>query len=156
MSEPELLAVALHDPLAAGLVADLERDLRARYDDDGAAGVPLDPAAFAPPRGTFLVAVLDGRPVACGGLRPHAPGVGELKRMYVDPQVRGRGLARTVLAGLEDAGVRLGLRGLVLATGLRQPEAIALYAGAGWQRVPGYGEWRDHPLTVCFGKPLAP
>ena len=154
MSGAVLHAVALDDPLAQGLIADLVRELQVRYDDDGAAGVPLDPAAFAPPRGAFFVAVLDGRPVACGGLRPHAPGVGELKRMYVDPGARGRGLARAVLAGLEDAAGRLGLHGLVLETGLRQPEAISLYAGSGWQRIPGYGEWRDHPLTVCFGKPV--
>lgn len=155
----QLRAERLDGPVAAPLVADLEADLCRRYDDPGGAGAPLDPDAFAPPRGAFLVALLDDRPVACGGLRTRDPGlpeggVGEVKRMWVDPSARGRGLARAVLAGLEEAGRALGLDRLVLETGVAQPEAIGLYASAGWERVAPYGEWRDSPLSVCFGKRL--
>ena len=149
-----LREVPLDAPVAAPLLADLEADLCRRYDDPHGAGAPLDPAAFARPHGTFLVAELDGRPVACGGLRTRAPGVGEVKRMWVDPSARGRGLARALLAGLEEAAAQLGMTRLLLETGLAQPEAVALYASAGWERTEPYGEWRDSPLSVCFSRPV--
>jgi len=150
----ELLQERLDGALAAPLVAALERELQVRYDDDGAPGAPLDPAAFAPPVGAFLVARRGGRAVACGGLRTIDEGVGEVKRMYVDPAVRGQGLARRVLAGLEDAGRALGHSRLLLETGTKQPEALALYASAGWAVTEPYGEWRDSPLSVCFARTL--
>jgi len=150
----QLVATRLDSPLAAPLVVALERELMVRYDDDGAPGKPLDPDAFAPPAGAFLVARYDGRPAGCGGLRTVGDGVGELKRMYVDPAVRGRGVARRLLAGLEDAGRALGFSRLLLETGTKQPEALALYASAGWERAEPYGEWRDSPLSVCFAREL--
>ena len=139
---------------SAGLVEDLVADLCRRYDDPQGGGTPLDPEAFRPPRGTFLVAWLDGRPVACGGLRTVGEGVGEVKRMWVDPAARGRGIARQVLAGLEQAGRELGHTRLLLETGTLQPEAMQLYASAGWSRTPPYGEWRDSPLSVCYARDL--
>lgn len=154
MSVVRLTAEPLDGAVAAPLLRDLEADLCRRYDDPGGAGVPLDPAAFLPPRGTFLVARLGDRPVACGGLRAVGDGVGEIRRMWVDPTARGRGLARRVLAGLEDAGRSLGLTRLRLETGTAQPEALALYDSAGWRRIEPYGEWRDSPLSVCFGRDL--
>ena len=150
----ELVPARLDSPLAAGLVDALERELQVRYDDDGAPGAPLDPDAFAPPVGAFVVARLDGRPVGCGGLRTVSEATGELKRMYVDPAVRGRGVARRLLAGLEQAGRDLGHRRLLLETGTKQPEALALYASAGWERTEPYGQWRDSPLSVCFARTL--
>ena len=151
---PELRDVRLDDPLALPLVDDLVADLCRRYDDPDGGGTPLDPEAFVPPAGAFVVALLDGRPVGCGGLRTVRPGVGEVKRMWVDPSARGRGVARAVLTGLEDRARALGLPSLLLETGAMQPEAIGLYASAGWRRTPPYGEWRDSPLSVCFAKEL--
>lgn len=140
--------------VAAPLLADLVRELQVRYHDEGAAGSPLVPADFAPPAGAFLVARLDGEPVGCGGLRTVAPGVGELKRMYVAPHARGRGAASALLAALEEAARGLGLSRLLLETGTAQPEAMALYASSGWQRVEPYGEWRSSPQSRCYGKPV--
>ena len=148
-----LTAEPLDGPVAARLVEDLVADLCRRYDPHGG-GAPLDPRAFSPPTGTFLVAWCDGRPAGCGGLRTVRPGVGEVKRMWVDPAVRGRGLARLVLAGLEQAGPELGHTRLLLETGTLQPEALQLYASAGWSRTPPYGEWRESPLSVCFARDL--
>ena len=144
----------LDGPVAAPLLGRLVAELQRRYDDDGAPGAPLDPVAFRPPHGTFLVAHVAGRPAGCGGLRTHTPGVGEVKRMYVDPTVRRRGVARLLLAALEDAGRTLGHRRLLLETGTQQPEALALYDSAGWTRIPPYGEWRDSPLSVCYARDL--
>ena len=149
-----LHAEPIDGPVARVLVEDLVADLCRRYGDPDGGGRPLDPPAFAPPRGTFLVVRLDGRPVACGGLRTVGEGVGEVKRMWVDPAARRRGLARTVLAGLEQAGRDLGHRRLLLETGTAQPEALELYASAGWERTEPYGEWRHSPLSVCFAREL--
>lgn len=155
MSEDVVLtAEALDGPVAAPLLEDLVAELQVRYDDDGAAGAPLSPVAFAPPRGVLLVARLGGRPVACGGLRTVAPGVGEVKRMYVAPHARGRGLARRLLAALEHAGRDLGHTRLLLETGTRQPEAMALYEACGWTRTEPYGQWRNSPLSVCYARTL--
>lgn len=150
----EVRPVPFDDPVARALVRDLVAELEVRYDDRGAGGAPLAPQAFAPPTGTFVLLILDGLPSGCGGIRPHGPGAGEVKRMYVAPAARGRGLGRALLTGLEDAGRALGLTRLVLETGDAQPEAVALYRSAGWTQIPSYGQWRDSPRSLCFGRDL--
>jgi len=102
----------------------------------------------------FVVARLDGRPVGCGAVRPLAPGVAEVKRMFVEPEARGLGVGRRILQELErEAGV-LGYVALRLETGVKQPAAIALYEGAGYRRVERYGVYADDPLSVCMEKRL--
>lgn len=141
-------------PVAQELVQDMVAELSVRYGSKDAGGIPLDPQTFDPPTGTFRV-LFDGKaPIGCGGIRPHAAGVGEVKRMYVAPAARGRGLSRTLLSGLEHAGRELGLAQLVLETGDAQPEAVSLYRTAGWEPIVGYGEWRDSPRSLCFGRSL--
>jgi ribosomal protein S18 acetylase RimI-like enzyme len=81
-------------------------------------------------------------------------GVGEVKRMYVAPAFRGRGIARALLRALEAAAGRLGVAVLRLETGTRQPEAIGLYEAAGYARIPAFGEYVGDPLSVCFEKRL--
>jgi GNAT superfamily N-acetyltransferase len=82
------------------------------------------------------------------------PGVGEIKRMYVCPAARGLGIGRAVLDALEAEARALGLTRLVLETGVRQPEAIALYERVGYARIAAFGEYVDSPLSVCMGKDL--
>jgi GNAT superfamily N-acetyltransferase len=74
--------------------------------------------------------------------------------MYVDPRFRGRGVARQVLGRLEARAERLGYGRLVLETGVRQPEAMALYASAGYEPIEPYGFYRTSPLSRCFAKTL--
>ncbi|WP_437818266.1 GNAT family N-acetyltransferase [Sorangium sp. So ce1078] len=69
-------------------------------------------------------------------------------------RVRGRGVARAVLAALEEEARRLGVTRLVLETGERQPEALALYSRTGFRRIPPFGEYVDSPLSVCLEKLL--
>jgi GNAT superfamily N-acetyltransferase len=93
-------------PDAAALIAEVQREYVARYGDED--GTLVDPAEFAPPRGLFLVLYVDGRPAACGGWRAQGTAV-ELKRMYVAPPFRGRGIARALLVELERTAVAAGL-----------------------------------------------
>jgi GNAT superfamily N-acetyltransferase len=112
----------------------------------------------------MVVLRVDGAAAACGALRRVVPGswgdgapgsgVGEVKRMYVAPEHRGRGLSRLVLAEVERHARDLGLRRVVLETGTLQTAAIALYERSGWTRIPPYGGYRDSPLSLCYAKDL--
>ena len=112
------------------------------------------PVDLAPPRGVFLVACADDGPVGCGGIRDHADGIAELKRMYVVPAARRTGVARGLLAELEGRAVALGYTRIRLETGVRQPEAIALYESCGYAPIERYGHYRASPLSRCFEKEL--
>jgi GNAT superfamily N-acetyltransferase len=140
------------------LVAEVQQEYVVRY--GGPDATRLDPSELAPPTGAFLVGyrTVDGEdlPVACGGVRRLAPGVAELKRMYVHPDHRRQGLSRVLLAALEEVAAGLGHAELRLETGDRQPEAVALYDATGYTRIAGYGHYRGSPENVCFAKRLAP
>jgi len=131
------------------LVRALSAEMAERY-GDGDASHPADPAGFGPPHGVFLVAAVDGEEVACGGVRLLLPGIGEVKRMYVAPAHRNRGLARALLKALVEHARVAGLGELWLETGTAQPEAITLYLSEGFVPVPPYGQYRDHPDSRCY------
>lgn len=147
--------VSYDSTVARELVAAAMADLGRRYGGDGD-GTPVDPAEFAPPHGAFLVAYLDGRPVGCGGWRRYGDDgrVAELKRMYTAPAARGRGVARRVLAAVEESARSAGRRRMILECGDRQPEAIALYTSCGYQPIPHFGFYRDAPGVVSLGRDL--
>jgi GNAT superfamily N-acetyltransferase len=119
------------------VVARAEAELAARYGflDDGELG--LTAAMFDPPTGVFLIARTESRaePVGGAGLRIVAPGTGEVRRLWVDPDWRGRGVGRDLMTRIEGAACDLGVSVLRIETGDRQPEAVALYQGMGWERV---------------------
>jgi DNA-binding MarR family transcriptional regulator/GNAT superfamily N-acetyltransferase len=100
---------------------------------------PTPVAEFAPPRGYFLVAVLNGRPVGCGGLRCRGP-VGEIKRMWVERSARGLGIGRRILEQLERLARRRGLPGVRLETNKALTEAQALYRSCGYQEVRRFND----------------
>lgn len=154
----ELRVVRYDHPDVTGLVARVQQEYVERYGspDD----TPVDPSMFAPPEGLFLLAYVDGVPVGTGAWR-RSPvralgGVAgaEIKRMYVVPERRGSGLARRILAELEATAAAAGHDLIVLETGLRQPEAIALYESSGYLPIEGFGHYRDSPLNRCFAKRL--
>jgi GNAT superfamily N-acetyltransferase len=140
------------DPVARELVARVQAEYTERYGGPDAAVV--DPAEFLPPVGLFLVAEVDGVPAGCGAWRVHGPGVVEVKRMYVEPSFRRLGLAQVLLDALELTAARAGHRAVVLNSGYRQPEALALYDRAGYGPVAGYGVYADAPGAVFLGKEL--
>lgn len=105
---------------------------------------------------TFLLALLAGRAVGCGAMQPTGEhGVGELKRMFVLPEFRGRGIASAMLGSLEALAGELGYSVVRLATGDRQPEAIALYEKHGYLRIEPYGKYVNDPWSRCYQKQLA-
>jgi putative acetyltransferase len=141
-------------PVVQRLIGALNAELDARYPEEGANHFRLDPEEVADGRGAFLVAYIDGKPLGCGAVRRIDPAVAEIKRMYVAPEARGRGVGRQVLLVLEAEARRLGATRLVLETGPRQPEALALYSRAGFVEVPNFGEYIGCEFSVCMAKEL--
>jgi GNAT superfamily N-acetyltransferase len=135
------------------LIASLNAELSGLYPEPGANHFQLDPEEIAHGRGAFLVLYRGKTPVGCGALRLLDAETAELKRMYVSPAVRGKGLGRRLVAALEEAARALGVRRLVLETGVRQAAALALYRATGFQPIPLFGEYCFSPDTsVCLGK----
>jgi putative acetyltransferase len=147
---------ALASAVGQALIEALNAELSGLYPEPGANHFSLDHDEVAEGRGTFLVVYRDGTAVGCGALRLLDDRTAELKRMYVTRPVRGTGLGRRLVAALEAEARALGVRRLVLETGIRQTAALALYRATGFQPIPLFGEYRLSPDTsVCLGKDLA-
>jgi GNAT superfamily N-acetyltransferase len=138
LSSRALQVVRVHpdDPLAAPLFAELLVEYDTRYGDlFGSASEELTrypAAAFLPPDGDFVLLTEDGVAVAGGAFMRHPSGAAEVKRMWTAATHRRRGLARRVLALLEQRAAAAGYARMHLTTGPRQPEARDLYLAAGW------------------------
>ena len=139
-------------PAARALVAAIQAEYTVRYGGEDA--TPVDASEFAPPDGLFLIAYDDGVPVGCGGWRRHSADAAELKRMFVMLSARGRGVARALLAELEATAAAAGFTRIVLETGDRQPEAIALYSSSGYRPAERFGYYRDASGSRYLGKQL--
>ncbi len=146
--------MAIDAPVAVQLISQLNTELSATYTEEGATHFRLDAEEVAEGRGVFLVAYHDNQPVGCGALRKLDESTAEIKRMYVAPESRGRGVGRAVLNALEKEARNLGASRIVLETGARQKEASALYESDGFEPIPPYGEYVDSPLSVCMEKKL--
>ena len=134
-----------------------QAEMRGRYEGEADIGPTREASMFVEPDGVFLVVRDDdGAAIGCGGVARFDETRGELKRMYVVPELRGRGLGRRILVELEAEARRLGYRSLVLETGDRQPEALGLYASAGYERIPCYPPYDSRALSLCFEKRLPP
>ena len=147
----QIKQVGYGDTDASRLVAEVQQEYVVRY--GGPDGTPVDPAEFTPPSGLFLVGYLDGVPVACGGWRSHGDDA-EIKRMYVVPAARHRGLARQLLAELERAAAAAGHHRTILESGSAQPEAIALYRSSGYTPIAPFGHYADARGAIHLGKTL--
>jgi GNAT superfamily N-acetyltransferase len=143
--------VGYGDPDASKLIAEVQQEYVVRY--GGQDGTPVDPAEFTPPAGIFLVGYLDGVPVASGGWRSHGADA-EIKRMYVTPAARNRGLARQLLAELERTAAAAGHRQVILESGSQQPEAVALYRSSGYTPIAPFGHYADARGAIHLGKDL--
>jgi len=133
------------------LVAELDADLRVR---DGA-----DHSFYAQfnkiDNIKYAVVAYEGEiPVACGAIKEFSTDSMEVKRMYVLPERRGQGIASIVLQDLEKWTLELNHHNCLLETGMKQPEAIALYKKNGYEIIPNFGQYENVENSVCFEKTL--
>lgn len=120
-------------------------------------GAPFLPGDFSGENHAFVAAWLGAAAVGCGALQPFPdgdPSIAEIKRMYVAPTARRRGISRAILGKLEELARDRGYRVTRLETGKKQPAAIHLYETSGYQRIKPYGRYADDPLSICFEKTL--
>jgi GNAT superfamily N-acetyltransferase len=149
----QIFAVHWDDPGAASLRAAQRDEIAQRYGrPDSEPGTPPSASDIA----YFVVAAdPEGTPLGCGGLRRLDATSGEVKRMYVVPERRGGGVARAVLAALEDYARSLGWTHLRLETGDGQPDAVAFYTKHGYRPIPRFGHYVDEPSSLCFERTLS-
>jgi putative acetyltransferase len=146
---------SLASPDAVRLITALNAELRAKFPEPGATHFTLSSEDVADGDGAFLIVYQENEAVGCGAIRRLDTERAELKRMFVAPAQRGRGVGRAIVAALENEARRLGISRLVLETGTRLPAAIALYERSGYSRIPLFGEYTRSPDTsICFGKTL--
>ncbi|HZF25048.1 MAG TPA: GNAT family N-acetyltransferase [Steroidobacteraceae bacterium] len=137
-------------PEARELIAQLDTYLNSLYPPER--NYLLDIESLCSAEVTFFLARCDGAAAGCGAVRRLDASTAEVKRMYVRPQFRGRGIGLAILQALEARVRQIGLRRLLLETGSGQPEALALYERQGYQRRAPYGEYRDEPSSVFMEK----
>lgn len=153
--------VPFEHPDAAALREAAVVELGERYDNDEDAKEYIDPATIV---GTVVLRV-DGVAAAGGSVRDlsgaddlvggvHPPATGEIKRVFVAPDFRRRGLSMRVMRELERSAHEAGMTRLVLETGTSQPEAVALYEKLGYEPIPAYGKYAGEPDQLCYGKSL--
>ena len=159
----ELIPRPYGHPDVVALTAEVQAHYRQLYGGPGDESTAVA-ADFEPPTGHFVVGYVDGVPVAMGGWRRlgdrpglPSPHTAEIKRMYVAPAARGRGLSRIVLAELETTARAAGVDWLVLETGRPQASAVALYLASGYTHVDGtaFAHYNDHPDGIQLGRSLA-
>ena len=137
------------DPVALELVAAMVAEIGALYGTAHGPMIGAQPEVLGPPHGGFVVLVEDGRPVAGGGVQHSDEAIAEIKRMYVVPDARGRGLGKELLAALEALARDLGYDAVRLDTGRKQPAARRMYERAGYAPVPDYN---DNPYAAFWGE----
>ncbi|WP_406689720.1 GNAT family N-acetyltransferase [Saccharopolyspora sp. ID03-671] len=148
-TELDFRAEPVGGPLARSLLREYTDEMASRYYGRPATGTEVDEAlvedpddGLGPPTGVFLIAREGTEPVGCAGVRAQGPGVAELKRMYVRPAARGRGLGGALLAEIEQRTTALGYRAIRLDTRSDLVEARGLYATRGYVEIPAYNDAR--------------
>jgi len=106
-------------------------------------------------RALFVIARDASELIGCGAIRPLSDQTAEVKRLYIIPAYRARGVARQLMHVLERFARDSGFTEIWLETGLRQPAAIRLYESLGYRRIAGFGDYKDDPLNVSYGKALS-
>jgi ribosomal protein S18 acetylase RimI-like enzyme len=140
-------------PDSIGLITELEATLEPLYPRESRHGLSVEQlVSEAVP---FFVLRSDGVAAACGGVKLFGTEYGEVKRMYVRPQFRGRGFARQILDHLSAHAQAHGITILRLETGIHQHEAIKLYESVGFRRISAFGEYKPDPLSLFFEKSIA-
>jgi GNAT superfamily N-acetyltransferase len=150
---PTLIVAERPDTVDATLlIKELDGYLEPLYPQENRHGFPVE--RLLREAVAFFVTRHDGMPAGCGGVQLFGTAYGEIKRMYVRPQYRGLGLGKLMLQHLADYARHQGVTVLRLETGIYQPEAIGLYEGCGFQRIPPFGAYQENSLSVFYEKHL--
>ena len=149
----EIRPLAPRDPRARRLIDALDRLQTSLYPAESNHLDPIE--TLERDNVTFLAAFVGGEVVGCGAVKRISPCYGEIKRMYVEPRVRGRGVGSALMDGLESSLLDHGIDLARLETGVHQPEALTLYERRGYVRIGPFGEYDDDPLSVFLEKRLA-
>jgi GNAT superfamily N-acetyltransferase len=138
------------EPPATELIEAMIEDVAALYGRIDVPGAPsATPQDFSPPGGAFVALFEDDRAIAGGGVKRLDDEACEIKRMYVVPEARGRGLGRRLLEELEDEARRMGYRIVRLDTGPQQPGAQRMYQAAGYRAI---GNFNANPFASFWGE----
>ncbi|GIE52946.1 GNAT family N-acetyltransferase [Actinoplanes nipponensis] len=152
MDEIKIREARFDEPAVRRLIAEAMAELSRRYGGTGD-DTPVAAADFAPPTGAFFVAHAGEELLGCAGWRAHGPDA-ELKRMFTVPAARGRGVARRVLTAVEESARERGCKRVILETGDKQPEAIALYVKSGYERIDDFGYYKGEEGVLSFARVL--
>ena len=139
-------------PDALALIGELDATLEPLYPSESRHGFSV--ARLLADEVAFFVVRVDGQAAGCGGVKLVGSEYGELKRMYVRPQFRGRRLGGALLAHLAGYARQHGIALLRLETGIHQHAALRLYERAGFQRIAPFGPYTNDPLSRCYEKPI--
>jgi GNAT superfamily N-acetyltransferase len=141
------------DAVAQALCEEVQAEYTQRYGGGDDTLIELDD--FDPPNGDFIVAFdAEGAPLGCGGWRAHEAADAEMKRVYVRQSARRRGLAKLIVAAIEASAAEAGRKRVILETGPRQPEAIAMYRALGYRPITPFGYYSDAEGSLHLGKEL--
>ena len=152
MEEIKVRAARFDEPAVQRLIAEAMAELSRRYGGSGD-DTPVAAADFAPPAGAFFVAYSGEQMLGCAGWRAHGEDA-ELKRMFTIPAARGRGVARRVLTAIEESARERGCKRVILETGDKQPEAIAMYVKCGYERIEDFGYYKDEEGVLSYARIL--
>ena len=141
------------DPRFLDLVSMLDQDLASRYDDGNVSYAPYNALKKIT---AVVVAIVDGEPAGCGAFKPFDDGSMEIKRVFVKPAFRGRGISKAMMGELEKWAAEMGYNRAVLETGTNQQEAISLYEGIGYRQMANFEPYVGMKESICYEKPLLP
>lgn len=135
---------------AAAMIEELEAHLSSRYPAESRHGFSIE--KLVAENVPFFLLRSDGEPAACGGIKLFGTDYGEIKRMYVRDEYRGKGFGKLMLDHLASYALDHGITLLRLETGVHQSEAIGLYERMGFRLIPPFGEYTNDPLSLCYEK----
>lgn len=133
------------------LVRLLDEDLARRDGDEHAFYAQFNKIANI---SHVVVCYVDGQAVGCGAFKPYDEKTVEIKRMFVKPEYRGKGIGLIILKELEQWAASLNYPATILETGKKQPEAIRLYQKAGYRLIENFGQYENVANSVCMTKHL--
>lgn len=134
------------------LVVALDTDLQARYGEQQQFFSQFNKLDLIH---HVIVAYNNNEPVGCGAFKEYETGVAEIKRMFVQLQQRGKGIAGLILTELEQWAAAEGYHTCILETAIKQPEAIRVYEREGYSRIPNYGQYIGVEISLCMQKQIS-